>query len=492
MPPKSRTRPTRTPEDLERFGWKPGDIEIIPPEPTGATPDSPTPQPGALSAAAAEPVPSRWRGLLLPLDMFSDDGRMFTTPDGDPPTRPAPFPLLFQDATDDGHRGSIRAGLVERVWLGDGGVWGEGTFNLDDPRVPQIALGVAKGHNRGVSADLAAQSEARCLDDNNEPVECDDDEPVNLDRMVFISDDWKMLAVTLVAIPAFQEAVIEALDANGEPFELPTTSVDNTGANTATTAAHHVDEPCEPCARQALAAAADVHVPLAPPAAWFDNPALPEPTPLTILDDGRIYGHLAQWGACHTGFAGRCVTPPRGCSYEQWFHLGSLVTAEGATIGVGKITMGGGHADLKAGARAAAAHYDNTCTQAAVVRAGEDQHGVWVAGALVPGITPEKIAELRRSPLSGDWREIRGTLQLIAALAVNAPGFPIPHPRVSLASSDHVTTLIATGVLAPRRAITASGDSDEPDRRQHATDRMRRSRAAQRIDHARTTTDPRT
>ncbi|MEV4895107.1 hypothetical protein AB0K48_37590 [Nonomuraea sp. NPDC055795] len=104
---------------------------------------------------------------------------------------------------------------------------------------------------------------------------------------------------------------------------------------------------------------------------------------------------------------------------------------------------------LSAGAPAAVAHYDNTCAQIAVVRAGEDEHGIWVAGALIPGVTPEQVAELRRSPLSGDWREVRGRLELVAALAVNSSGFPIPHPRVELAQQGRVRALVAAGVGVP-------------------------------------------
>src|SRR3546814_3580177 len=47
-----------------------------------------------------------------------------------------------------------------------------------------------------------------------------------------------------------------------------------------------------------------------PPVAWFADPHLSLPTPITITDDGRIYGHAAQWGSCHIGQEGVCVQPP--------------------------------------------------------------------------------------------------------------------------------------------------------------------------------------
>ena len=66
-----------------------------------------------------------------------------------------------------------------------------------------------------------------------------------------------------------------------------------------------------------------------------------------------------------------------------------------------------------------------------MVRAGRDQHGVYVAGALVPEATEEQIQLLRRSPLSGDWRLIGGRRQLVAALCVNVGGFPVVRGRAS-------------------------------------------------------------
>jgi hypothetical protein len=188
--------------------------------------------------------------------------------------------------------------------------------------------------------------------------------------------------------------------------------------------------------------------PMAPDEHWFDNPALAGPTPLQILDDGRVYGHLALWGSCHVGFADTCVTAPRSATGYANFHVGEVVTASGTRLPVGKLTLGGGHAAPAAGWRAAAAHYDNAGNAVAVVRAGEDAYGIWVAGALVPEATPVQVASLRRSPLSGDWRRIGGNLELVAALAVNTPGFTIPRPRAAIVATQQAS-LVAAGVLDP-------------------------------------------
>jgi hypothetical protein len=102
------------------------------------------------------------------------------------------------------------------------------------------------------------------------------------------------------------------------------------------------------------------------------------------------------------------------------------------------------HADIGLGYTAAAVHYDNTGDEVAVVRAGEDEYGIWVAGSVVPEATPQKVAKLRRSPISGDWRRVDGNLELTAALAVNVPAFPV----YAMDGEDQLA-LVAAGTLEP-------------------------------------------
>lgn len=166
--------------------------------------------------------------------------------------------------------------------------------------------------------------------------------------------------------------------------------------------------------------------PLNPPKAWFSNPKLNGPTKVTITPDGRVFGHLALFGSCHLTFANTCVTVPRSKRQYADFHAGSTKTKDGGVIDTGVLTVDTGHADTTWGlAEQVKAHYDNTGTAAATVRAGEDAYGVWVAGSLVPGADEELAQKLRRSPLSGDWRRIGGGLELVAALGVNRPGYAI-------------------------------------------------------------------
>lgn len=189
--------------------------------------------------------------------------------------------------------------------------------------------------------------------------------------------------------------------------------------------------------------------PLKPPRAWFDTPEANEPTPLTFTADGQVFGHLALYETCHSGFQGgafsECVKAPRSQTGYQMFHLGQMETDDGM-VAVGKLTYGTGHAPLSAGLQAASAHYDNTGAVGAFVRARDGQHGIWLSGAVRSDLTPEGLRDMRANPPSGDWRALNSQLELVAALAVVVPGFPIPRSQLALSASAGISALILPGV----------------------------------------------
>jgi hypothetical protein len=195
----------------------------------------------------------------------------------------------------------------------------------------------------------------------------------------------------------------------------------------------------------AAAAGGDLMTDIAPPVEWFADPKLNRPTGLTIDEDGRVFGHIAAWGTEHLGSEG--TEAPRSVSGYRYFRTGAVLTANGEQVPVGRLTVGTGHAAMDAGVTAAAEHYDNTGSAVADVSVGEDAHGIWCAGVVRPGATPEQVHALRASPLSGDWRSIDGQLELVGALAVNVPGFPVPRlvadagvPRALVAAGAVTTT----------------------------------------------------
>jgi hypothetical protein len=211
------------------------------------------------------------------------------------------------------------------------------------------------------------------------------------------------------------------------------------------------------------AATATTSIPIAPPRAWFTDPALREVTPLTVTSEGRVFGHLASWRECHLdsgSYGASCVTAPRSRNGYASFMLGAVLTDEGDTIATGPIVLGTPHASVEWNAQTAMHHYSDTGHAVADVRAGEDRHGIWIAGALRPGTTAEQVRALRASPLSGDWRSDprTGSQELIAALAVNMPGFPIQRPRALVASGGRLLSLLSIGMVPTRdqeRAATA-------------------------------------
>lgn len=181
--------------------------------------------------------------------------------------------------------------------------------------------------------------------------------------------------------------------------------------------------------------------PLYPPSSWYQDPSLSRPTPLTITEDGRIFGHIASWETNHIGLP-QGTRPPHSRSGYAFFKTGVVRTAEGEDQPVGQLTLAGGHAPLSASASEAVEHYDNTNSAVADVTAGEDQHGIWISGGLRPGVTEEQIRALRASAPSGDWRPINGALELVAVCQVNTPGFPVARAMVA---SGEITALVAAG-----------------------------------------------
>lgn len=197
--------------------------------------------------------------------------------------------------------------------------------------------------------------------------------------------------------------------------------------------------------------------PLAPPREWFEMPEPDRVTPMTYTDDGRAYGHLAPWDQCHAGLSAgafsECVTAPRSASDYSRFHLGEIATSEGDRVAVGKIVLATGHASMSADITSATQHYDRTGSVGAFVRARNGQHGIWASGAVRSDLSGEHLRDLRANPVSGDWRSYNGTLELVAALAVPVPGFPISRAQLSLSASGEITSLILTEGDEPAEAI---------------------------------------
>lgn len=368
--------------------------------------------------------------LLIPEELESGDGRKMKKDALS--TRDLPIPLLWQPQTGSGHDGSYIVGRIDTIERVDGGlgnaygVFDTGPYGREAERLVRNKM------LRGVSADLD-QFEATV---DGEEVE--DMSKISTEKLTV--DKARVMAATLVAKPAFQECTIELV--NEEEMGDDTQIADGVYEGLPS------DEFA--MAEVQLSALAASAAPVNPPREWFNNPELSSPTPLTIDDDGRVYGHIATWETNHIAY-NTGVRPPRSRSNYAYFRTGLVRTEEGEDVAVGQLTLAGGHAPLDADAHLAVKHYDDTASAVADVAAGEDAFGIWVAGGLRPGVTSEQVRTLRASAPSGDWRPINGTLELVAVCQVNVPGFPVARARVA---SGAVMALVAAGTTQLARLKT--------------------------------------
>lgn len=446
---------------IEETARRVGEFSDLREEPAG----DPVPAPADVPTAPN----GRWEGVIAREGEMTGDGRLIEEGALRWDDLPIPLRVAFKDV--GGHDGAEVCGRIETVERREGGdIYATGTFDLGSAVGAEAFRQVSEQMSNGVSIDTddvtfrimakADMPEADVADSGNESdAEADPEGRVKVAAMsssdeLTVIESARLRAATLVAVPAFATARVYAA---GKAPSTPETSELGENGDSEAKMAHSAD--ADPLSRDSLTAAA---IPTAPPEAWFKDPALTGPTALVVEDDGRVYGHIAAWGTCHIGQIGKCVEPPTSPSNYAYFRTGALRTAEGTSVAVGHLTMGTGHAGPRDSANAAAEHYDNTGTVFADVAAGEDAYGIWVAGALRPGISAEQVRVARSAPISGDWRTIRGSLELVGALAVNVPGFPVPRPQGLLASGE-VKSLQASGVVAhDDSAARASHPSNGP------------------------------
>lgn len=406
------------------------------------------------AAPSATVVPGgllSWQATIAPEGALTDDGRAFAP--GSITWRD--LPLSLGSMLDTPHADTVTdsqvCGRIDNIWRDGNLLKATGVFD-GGQRGQEIARMVGDGTVRGVSVDLAVNSfevgpKADFFDEDGnwapkEHEEGDDEKGGLLDLLfggedsIFVVTDGKIGAVTVCPFPAFAEASIsvgDSVTAGANPA-VWTISMQAGYVVTADKSKQSVS---------ALTASAVGLAPIAPPAEWFDAPQLDELTPLTVDDEGRIYGHAAAWDVCHIGIAGGCTTAPHTATNYSYYHLKEVLCDDGSRVACGTITLAAHHAHRNLGRADAAAHYDHTGTAVADVIVGEDDFGIWVSGALRGDVSEDQARALRGAVLSGDWRDVNGNLELVALLAVNVPGFPVPRARAVVASGVPMTLLSA-------------------------------------------------
>jgi len=312
--------------------------------------------------------------------------------------RAAPRPLMWMSKTGDGmggHQHASTVGVIESEQV-KGNKIVESGYLLNTPDADEAAMQLAHKVTRP-SVDLGGADWQMTDEDGNKIGE----------------EEWRNLSPGTKTYRTFTAG------------ELMGTTLVSTPAFGATSLTLHPERETRDVALVAAAVqSALFYEPRIYPASHFSDPQLPGPAQPTMLDDGRIVGHIACWGACHRSVQKLCQEAPRSPSNYSHFHTSPAVRLDdGTRLPVGRLTIATGHADGRLSGVPAQAHYDNTGSCWALVRAGEDEHGIWVSGIAAPWADADLVEQGLSAPLSGDWRDFGAGLDLIAALSVNTPGF---------------------------------------------------------------------
>lgn len=305
-----------------------------------------------------------------------------------------------------------------------------------------------------------------------EPADGEEADPLGMmfeEPDLLIIEGGRVGELTGVSVPAQADADIEPtpeliqLMAGDAPAD--TSEEDEPVAPAAHTSPRE-PEPEQPTmadAVQALTAAAyTITIPELAPAWWFGEPTDVDVSEgaFNLTEDGRIYGALAPLGVNHRAFAKagrRQEVPTRNVDYARF--MGGWAMTQAGRVPAGPVTMDCGHASrFRADHNVAPAHYENSCTVVAKIAVGLSKRlgVVWAAGALEPGVSIDQVSRMLACRLSGDWQphsDKAGWSELIAALLVPSPGFPMAHAGAS--ATWEGDALVASSV--PVRAVGARG-----------------------------------
>jgi hypothetical protein len=434
-----------------------------------------------------------WSGVIAVEGVPTGDGRQFEHGALTWADLPMPLGWMYERA----HGGMatdkvVTVGMIDEIERGEGGIIvARGRIDLRTERGWDVAsmMGTREqpGSLAGVSIDADDPEDPMGLDVEyvfpegcelpDASAEAADDtaedavEDVELDMKCMMPElaiyhSGRIRAATIVDIPAFVEARIyldQPLD-DGDEGELhDVVSVEDSEDEVLTAASYTMT-------------LTDI-----PPASWFDEPTEePDIGAITVTDEGRIFGYLAPKHVAHRGIRDKRVeVPMKNVDYGIWMNRVTIADdGHGgfSRIATGPITMDCGHAPMSNRVVGAArrAHYDNSCSVVATARVGENARGVWIAGAILPDVTPEQVRRMMTLQLSGDWgphREQPGKRELAGALLVPVPGYP----KRSF-STMSVQKGVLNRVTVPLRFAVSTGTHEQ---RQERTFGIRR--AADRI-----------
>lgn len=384
------------------------------------------------------------------------------------------LPLMLQTETEMGHFGAVLAGYITELSSADGAVQAAGRF-YDQAAGAQARDLLLGGRRFGVSVDPGPGTEADvvCAEEDADGF-CTDV------RMDFSA--YEVIGLTMTPFPAFARASIVLGDAAaaGAVADAGAAGTDDGAAarkRKGYTAAASADQE----RRDAIRAR--------PPRAWLTmpEPELGDPlliaqdgsgnrwgVPLTITDDGQVFGHLALWGECLRNGSQLCLEPPDSAAAYAEFHTGGVVVCDdGTELATGPLVVGCDHYPTNPFQVDRSTHtavrdwYAAQGLKWADARATSGTFGVWLAGRVQPGITDTQLSILRSLSPSGDWNpDGEWGMELCAVLSVNRPGYPVrrePITAAALAGAGITASATLLGDARPRvyvrdgRMVAATG-----------------------------------
>lgn len=348
---------------------------------------------------------------MASMDSRTGDGRLLKS--GGANSRELPQTFKFD------HEGLTPVGRVDQIILhDDGNIEGWGWL-ADVPKAHEAAFAIDTKmlrHNSIELADIKADIE------------------IDWDTMEVLIDftEWSFAGTALVSRPAFKDATVELTEELVASWRDADTPLE-------ITAGFEVNVELK---LPEMVASAATTVPFAD----FHIPESAEPHKIVIDEEGRVYGHLAQWNEPHRSYVDQlryCPRPRDG--YTSFNHAGPLT--EKGQVGTGPIFAVGGHSkrSIRGLSREEIAEaYGGIENAWADVRVSEGAHGPWVSGRLRPGLSDETIYAVRASHISGHWVGD----ELLAIVSCNVPGFN-PGAGFATVEDGRVVELVASFASPP-------------------------------------------
>jgi len=340
-------------------------------------------------------------------------------------------PLMLQTSTEMGHFGAELAGFIQSFELtGTGEPNATGRFY--DTEAGRTARGLLLGGRKfGVSVDPDSDTTADYM-----CIEEDDDGFCQAAMWSFTY--YSIAGLTMTPFPAFARANIVLAGAETADSSAPEDTVEAALEGLVAASAARPDRRARP------------------PKAWF---TMPEPefgdpllvqqdlagerwgVPLTITEEGHVFGHLALWGEClRVGREDVCIQPPDSARAYAEFMVCSTRTAEGELVATGAMVVGCPHYPVSGVDRSHPSvvrdYYAEAGLGWADVRASSGAFGPWITGRVRPDVTLAQLSVLQSVPPSGDWSfsPEDGGLELCAILSVNKPGYPVRREAIAAAA----------------------------------------------------------